>query len=353
MKMLILLLLLVFWSLRIQAETVNTIGTGTSTQKQPFGMYYGYERCATLYTTTTGYITSLGWYVGTGNPVTCPIRIYIKQTTSSTLSSSTWAVMKNGATLVYNGTLSFQTVGWQTIDIADYTHTGTKIIVLCESNYGGIGASTYPVFRYSNSTGAQEWWQGDDSTSVNTTLGTISANRPNIQITYNSISNPAPPSGFLATAVNSEQINLNWIKNSANDSVMVAYNSTNAFGTPSGMLHVGNTITGGGTIIYKGLGLSFSHSSGLSPSNTYYYRAWSVHASPPLYSAETSAAATTPCSITTYFPHLSDFDSAVFPPLCWSVAGLHWAFSSSASGYGIGGGAVVADFFNVASGNFD
>ena len=102
-KTLLILAFFAFCQL-VSAQTVLTIGTGTATQKQPFGMYYGYERSATLYTglTTSTLITSIGWYVNTGNPVGCPVKIYIKTTGSSTLTSSTWSVFKSGATLVFN-----------------------------------------------------------------------------------------------------------------------------------------------------------------------------------------------------------------------------------------------------------
>ncbi len=328
--------------------TIVTIGTGTATQTQPFGMYYGYERSATLYSVTSGFIQSLGWYVGTGYPVNCPVRIYIKETASTSLSSSSWTSLKTGSTLVYNGALSFPASGWQTIDVADYVHTGTKIIVLCESNYGGNGSPIYPVFRYSNATGTHEWWQGDDSTTVNVTLGTVNANRPNIQITYISSGSTVPPSGFMANAISSSQINLNWVKNAANDNVMVAFNTTNIFGTPSGTYIAGNNITGGGTVIYNGPGTAFSHSSGLSPATTYYYKAWSVHGSTPTYSTGTTASAGTLCDDITLYPTLNDFEPAIFPPDCWSLAGFPWVRSSSASG-----GSAMADFYTLVSGNFD
>ncbi|HPS46820.1 MAG TPA: hypothetical protein PKZ21_06575, partial [Bacteroidales bacterium] len=49
---------------KLQATTV-TIGTGTSSQRQPFGTLFGYERSAAIYTNAeiggTGTITSIGY----------------------------------------------------------------------------------------------------------------------------------------------------------------------------------------------------------------------------------------------------------------------------------------------------
>ncbi len=79
---------------------------------------------------------------------------------------------------------------------------------------------------------------------------------------------------------------------------MVAWNSTNSFGTPvNGTSYsVGNTISGGGTVIYNGSGTSYSHSP-LSAETTYYYRAWSVSGTTQ-YSTGVNATATTPALAT-------------------------------------------------------
>src|SRR5690554_6655393 len=84
-----------------------TIGTGTSTQRYPLGSLWGYERSASNYTvaevTNTGNITKLAWYSNTTNTSSRPIRIYLKTTTATTFTDSTWASQIAGATLVYDG----------------------------------------------------------------------------------------------------------------------------------------------------------------------------------------------------------------------------------------------------------
>ena len=111
------------------------------------------------------------------------------------------------------------------------------------------------------------------------------------------------PTAFTATAAGAYQINLGWALNAAGNSVMVAYNTTNTFGTPTdGTTYgLGTTLTGGGTIISSGTNTTFNH-TGLNPMTGYYYKAWSVNAS-NAYSAGTTANATTTDLVTaTVYP---------------------------------------------------
>lgn len=83
------------------------------------------------------------------------------------------------------------------------------------------------------------------------------------------------PVGFTAFAVSSAQINLSWSLNANNDDVLIAWNSSNTFGTPSGTYSIGQGITGGGTVLYAGSGTAVNHTS-LSSNTVYFYKAWSV-----------------------------------------------------------------------------
>jgi hypothetical protein len=340
------------------AETVKTIGsTHYGSQELPFGMYYGYERSASLFLFSEigsyCYITKLGWEVQAGNPETCPVKIYLKQTSQVTLTSTSWDLLVDGATLVYDAATSFPSSGWQTIDIADFGYSATNLLVLCETDYGAPPPLNYPWFWYSlNSSNRHQYWRNNDLSLLGS--GTVNKFRPNIQITYSPASSHMPPSGFLADAAGSSQVNLGWTKNSTNDNVIIAYNSVNAFGTPSGTYVPGNIIAGGGTVIYNGSGTSFSQTDGLAPATTYYYMAWSVYSSPPSYSTSgTSASATTFCGPQSSYPYAVDFEPAVFPPSCWALAAKSWIRAADASGFGTGTASAKADFFSNTVGNFD
>lgn len=102
------------------------------------------------------------------------------------------------------------------------------------------------------------------------------------------------PQSISASAIGPFQIFLSWAKNDYGDNVMVAYNSTNTFGAPSGILSAGDPIPGGGTVLYNGDLTYFKH-EGLTPNTQYYYKAWTAY-NDNTYSAGISATATTTLS---------------------------------------------------------
>lgn len=169
-----------------QILNMTTIGTGTSTQTYPFYTNYGYTRSASLYTSSelgsAGNITHLGWYIATAQTASIPVKIYLKRTSSSVLTSQTWADLIAGATLVYDATVSFTPVGWKTFDITDFTICNDNLVVLCEANYGGTGAGSTVYFNYTTvASNMHEYFSADNSAPTGT--GTLSSSRPNIQIT--------------------------------------------------------------------------------------------------------------------------------------------------------------------------
>ncbi|MDD3144046.1 MAG: hypothetical protein PHG32_07600, partial [Candidatus Cloacimonetes bacterium] len=62
------------------------------------------------------------------------------------------------------------------------------------------------------------------------------------------------PITFTTTAASTTQIDLAWTQNAANNNVMVAWSATGTFGAPiAGTTYsAGNSITGGGTVLYNG-----------------------------------------------------------------------------------------------------
>jgi len=166
-----------------------TVGTGTSTQGYPLSPYYGYERSASLYTSAEiakfGSISKLGWYPTVTTTTNVPVKIYIKTTTATTLTASTWATAISGATLVYSGTMAGTTANaWKEFTLSTaFNYTSGNLLVLVETNYGGAGtgASTGAKVRYTSKTNCHMYVRADNTAPT----GTMTRNsyRPNVKIT--------------------------------------------------------------------------------------------------------------------------------------------------------------------------
>jgi hypothetical protein len=124
------------------------------------------------------------------------------------------------------------------------------------------------------------------------------------------------PSSLSATAISSAQINLVTNANASNDNIIVAYNSSNTFGTPvnNTSYSAGASILGGGTVLYNGPAGTFNH-TGLNAATTYYYRVWGVNSSNNYSSGITTEA-------TTFNPSASITELAV-PQYIGATAGIN------------------------------
>ena len=103
----------------------------------------------------------------------------------------------------------------------------------------------------------------------------------------------ANPATLTADVAGSSQINLGWTLNADNNDVMLAWSPTETFGIPlDGTTYAaGDTISGGGIVLYSGNNTVYSHSL-LTPATTYNYKAFSFNANTK-YSVGLSASATT------------------------------------------------------------
>ena len=167
------------------------VGTGTSTQGYPINCYYGYERSASIYTAAeigvVGSLTKVEWYPTVTTTYSVPVKIYIKQTTASTITAATWATSISGATLVYSGTMAGTTANtWKAFTLStafNFTGGTNNLMVLVETNYGGTGAgsSTGPAVQYTSATSKHMYVRADNTAP--TTTGTVTSYRPNIRLT--------------------------------------------------------------------------------------------------------------------------------------------------------------------------
>jgi hypothetical protein len=118
------------------------------------------------------------------------------------------------------------------------------------------------------------------------------------------------PINLSANAVSDSEIDVTWGLNDNNDPVLLAWSPDGTFGTPQNgtTYSPGDTISGGGIVLYYGTNTSYNH-TGLQPSTTYYYKAWS-YLSTNEYSPGVVANATTEASPVTSYPFTWDFENS-------------------------------------------
>ncbi len=125
----------------------------------------------------------------------------------------------------------------------------------------------------------------DNIDAVNTPyIGKLGKGRLNafkaLQKTDSIIAQPAvaAPANFIATQTSCGNFNLSWTKNSDEDEVIVAVATVRKglFGIPKGSYSVGDTIAGGGVIIYKGTANSSTYFFGDTNNRFIGFKAWSV-----------------------------------------------------------------------------
>jgi hypothetical protein len=165
-------------------EGTVIIGTGTSTQRQPFGISWGYERSAALYTYAQiggyGLLDKLAWNCSTSSTSAVPYKIYVKQTNDTALTAMTWSAFTASATLVDEGTHTFDTTGWYLFELdTPFPYYSGNLVIGVETNYGGSGISPYPYFYYSTgATASHQYWYADNNPPTGN--GTINTNLPNL-----------------------------------------------------------------------------------------------------------------------------------------------------------------------------
>ncbi len=162
-------------------------------------------------------------------------------------------------------------------------------------------------------------------------LGTGRLNALNVllesQAWVNGVRNPA---NFAVEVIDQYALNLNWNLNEALNPVILAFSENNTFGVPEpeSPYAAGDTLPGGGMILYAGTDTSFFHAE-LLPATRYYYKVWSFDDT-LAYSTGRTASAVTACELET-LPFAEGFESEANVPFCWNqevVNGPSWLVGS-------------------------
>ena len=262
------LYLFTFLLFAIISSAQITVGTGTVTQRFPLSSWYGFSRSAALYSSAeiqgSGSISKLAYDVSAASAVSRPIKIYLKTTTSTTLTTSNGPTLIAGATQVYDSSNAL-TAGWNEFTLSSsFAYTNDNLMVLVETNFGGGGSSetsTSTAVRYTTTSNTHLSLEVDTTapTTANLTLGN---SRPNLRIfglTPATCIRPATITNSAATAFGAT---LTWAASTSTPADGYEYEVRSSGAAGSGA-------TGLGTSGTTAAGVLTVNATGLTPLTTY------------------------------------------------------------------------------------
>ena len=210
----LLLALMAPWT--ANAQTTVEIGDGTTVSYYaPIGTLYNYSITEQLYTADeiemAGTITSISFNYAGVAAKDFPIEVYMKQVDANDLSTG---ISLADAELVFQGTLSVTTTaGWVTIPLDNpFAYDGTSNLLI-GINKGYVYWFSGETWYYTSTPNMTRYSQQDSSGyTTTTTPGTVTSNRPNIQIEIIPAGGPTcnKPDEFTAGNLTSTSALLSW-----------------------------------------------------------------------------------------------------------------------------------------------
>ena len=258
----LLMALLAPWA--ANAQTTVEIGDGTSAgYYTPIGTYYTYSITEQLYTAdeigTAGTITSISFNYAYTAAKEFPITVYMANVDATDLSTG---ISLADADEVFDGTLSVTGAGWVTIDLdTPFAFDGTSNLLI-GVNKGYCQWFSGSTWTYTSVANMARYTQNDSNAYDLTTVpGTITNNRPNIQIAITAGSGPVceKPATMEASNVTTNSATLTWTGGSG------TYN----------VEYMGGTVTEWTSYLTNTTATS-ANLTGLTPGTNYQYRVQSV-----------------------------------------------------------------------------
>ena len=149
------------------------------------------------------------------------------------------------------------------------------------SSYGIVNNSDTP---YPSTNGRRDsltdnsvpWFRPWSKAKNNTPIYNISENTNTKQVFFTVQQLSADPLSAIVEGVDRESVIIDWTPFGGMD-VLIAMNTVaDAFGVPTGTLHTGDTMDGGGVVVYRGGGNS-AVVEGLQTGTTYYFKIYSIN----------------------------------------------------------------------------
>ena len=196
---LIFFALLAFISATTYSQTTVTIGTGTyTTSTMPAYGYYGNSWSQQIYTAseinTSGNITKIAFQVYSASATNFTNqKIYLKESTLSNYTSGNYvSPISDGATLVYDGNVTYSN-GWVEITFqTPFSYSGNNNLIVYYENRNGIYASSYPGFYANYNSGqylTKYYYNSSSTTAYSTSNGYTTNYRNNIKLSFQTAPN--------------------------------------------------------------------------------------------------------------------------------------------------------------------
>jgi hypothetical protein len=323
----------------LTAQVTVTIGSGTATTREipvTTTRVYTYSQQIFLKSEINrqGSITKIRFYMienaDLSNSNTW--KIYMGHVGQSSFSSYTDWIPLTALTQVFSGTVATApAAGWYEITLNTpfvYNNIQNLVVAIDENNvlsgsfnyYCRVWTPAIANRTIIHASGTNPSPSNPPADATSKTMSIVNQ----IQLEFLVPNGGDNPTNFSATPFNGSRIDLSWNLNTSNDSVMLAWNTSNQFGTPVNGVNYANgaEIPGGGTVLLTYPVESFRH-EGLSDDTPNYYKAWSK-ASYGGYSTGVTTSATTLCANISppwidFFPNIDNNYDTQFP-LCWSQA---------------------------------
>lgn len=190
-------------------------------------------------------------------------------------------------------------------NIVTFTDLSTDIPTSWAWTFSNPGNVTYVNGTSASSQNPQVTFSTAGNYSVTLNATNASGTNGEIKTDYITVSTNENPASFTVIQSSTNPytfLDLNATANTSNDNIIVAYNTTNTFGTPT--TDASNTIilNGGGSIIFEGNANAIASNSlpQLDQNTTYYFKAWSIMStgfSSGIEADETTAAVQAPLSL--------------------------------------------------------
>jgi|LSQX01.3.fsa_nt_gb hypothetical protein len=223
--------------------------------------------------------------------------IYMGHTSKSGFSSKTdWIPVAN-MTRVFRGNAFTGTLGQGWLDITlqtpfNYNNSDNLVIAVDENTSNSSSTGRWNTFNGSNCSIYCSTYLNNniDPSNPSGTDSELLSVKNILKLEITPVG-PADPIDFNASTHSDSQIDLSWYLNNVSNNILLAWNTTNDFGTPSGSYSAGDSIGDGTVLLVNSSNTSFNHTN-LEPNTTYYYKIWSMDANGN-YSNGVTASATT------------------------------------------------------------